>query len=154
MENLNAKNTVLLIDDEQVILEVGTLMLEKLGCKVLQAQNGVEASRTNHAEIGALIIDKWSFPPEIVIAVCWHHDPDHISRAQNRLNEPTMQSDIVYLSNLIFESIADSESVGEKFVMPSPGVLKRLGIKLDQYQVIAEKAHSWKNELSETLPFE
>jgi putative nucleotidyltransferase with HDIG domain len=109
---------------------------------------------TDHAEIGALIMDKWSFPPEIVNAVRWHHDPDNISRTQNRLKEPTMQSDIVYLSNLIFESNCDSESVGEKFVMPSPDVLKRLGIKLDQYQVIAEKAHSWKNELSETLSFE
>ena len=109
---------------------------------------------TDHAEIGSLIMAKWSFPPEIVNAVRWHHDPDHISRAQNRLKEPTMQSDIVYLSNLMFQSNGDIESVDEKFVMPSLNVLKRLGIKIDQYKVIAEKAHSWKNELSETLTLE
>jgi putative nucleotidyltransferase with HDIG domain len=109
---------------------------------------------TDHAEIGALILEKWSFPVDIVNAVRWHHDPDHISRAQNRLKEPTMQSDIVYLSNLMFQSNGDSDSTGEKFVMPSSEVLKRLGIKSDQYEVIAEKAHSWKNKLSNTLSFE
>ena len=77
-----------------------------------------------------------------------------VSRTENRLKEPSKQSDIVYLSNLIFESNSDSESAGEKFVMPSLNVLKRLGIKIDQYKVITEKAHSWKNELSETLTFE
>jgi len=58
------------------------------------------------------------------------------------------------LINIIFQSNGDSDSVGEKFVMPSSEVLKCMGIKLDQYEAIAEKAHSWKNHLSETLSFE
>jgi HD-like signal output (HDOD) protein len=52
---------------------------------------------TDHAEIGALILDKWSFPEEIVNAVRWHHDPDRISKTDKRLKDPSMQSDIVYL---------------------------------------------------------
>ena len=46
-----------------------------------------------------------------------------------------MQSDIVYLFNLIFQSNGDSDTGGEKFVIPSSAVLKRLGIKLDQYNL-------------------
>jgi DNA-binding response OmpR family regulator len=43
MENLNTKDTILLVDDEQVVLDVGTLMIKKFGYKVLQAANGAEA---------------------------------------------------------------------------------------------------------------
>jgi len=109
---------------------------------------------TDHAEIGALILDKWSFPEDIVNAVRWHHDPDRISRTEKRLKDPTVQSDIVYLSNLIFQSNADRETGGENFVMPSSEVLKRLGIKLAQYQGFAEKALGWKDKLSEKLSFD
>jgi len=31
---------------------------------------------TNHADIGASILNQWSLPPGIVNAVRWHHDPD------------------------------------------------------------------------------
>ena len=109
---------------------------------------------TDHAEIGALILNKWSFPLDIVNAVRWHHDPDRISTTEKRLKDPSMQSDIVYLSNLIFQSDGESDSGGEKFAKPSAEVLKRLGIKSDQYRTIAEKAHNWKIELSDTLSFE
>jgi len=34
----------------------------------------------DHAEIGALLLEKWSFPVDIVNAVRWHHDPDNISK--------------------------------------------------------------------------
>jgi hypothetical protein len=33
-------------------------------------------------------------------------------------------------------------------------VLKRLGIKIDQYEVFAGQAHNWMNKLSDTLSFE
>ena len=109
---------------------------------------------TDHAEIGALILNKWSFPVDIVNAVRWHHDPDLISITESGLKEPSMQSDIVYLSNFIFQSNGESDSADEKFAMPSSEVLKRLGIKPDQYRTIAQKAHNWKKELSDTLSFE
>ena len=31
---------------------------------------------TNHAEIGARILEKWAFPDDLVNAVNWHHDPE------------------------------------------------------------------------------
>jgi putative nucleotidyltransferase with HDIG domain len=109
---------------------------------------------TDHAEIGSLILKRWSFPADIVDAVRWHHDPDYLSETRRRLKEPSVQSDIVYLSNLIFESQGDGDSGDEQFLVPSPEVLKRLGIKLEEYRAIAKKADSWKKKLSDTLCFE
>jgi putative nucleotidyltransferase with HDIG domain len=47
---------------------------------------------TNHAEIGGQILDKWSFPSELVSAVQWHHDPESCEESCNL-------SDIVHVAN-------------------------------------------------------
>jgi putative nucleotidyltransferase with HDIG domain len=47
----------------------------------------------NHAEIGALIAEKWNFPDSLVDAIHYHHDPDAASE-ENRLVVYT-----VYLAN-------------------------------------------------------
>jgi CheY-like chemotaxis protein len=39
----NKKKVVLFVDDEKMVLTVGSLMLEKLGCNVLTASRGQEA---------------------------------------------------------------------------------------------------------------
>jgi putative nucleotidyltransferase with HDIG domain len=109
---------------------------------------------TDHAEIGALILQNWSFPDDIVDAIRWHHEAEYISTAYKRLKNPTIQSDIVYMSNLIFESNRGSDSVDGKLSMPPSEVLRRLRINLDQYKAIAEKALIWMHKLSEKLSFE
>jgi len=95
---------------------------------------------TDHAEIGALILAKWSFPDNIVNAVRWHHTPE-------RNKNTTSKSDMTYLSNLMCQ-------IDNQPVVPSPAVLKRMDIKLEQYDVVAAKAHSWMNKLSDTLTFD
>ena len=109
---------------------------------------------TDHAEMGALLLKKWSFPIDIVNSVHWHHDPEYISSTGKRLQDPNMQSDIVYLSNFIFQSNGDNSSGDRKVARPSSEVLERLGIKLNQYEAIAKKAHTWESNLSATLSFE
>ena len=99
---------------------------------------------TDHAEIGALILAKWSLPLDIVNAVRWHHHPE-------RLKNSSIQSDIVYLSNMMCQSNANNDSASGQFPMPSSVVLNRSGINLDQYQVMAEKARRWMKEFSDTL---
>jgi CheY-like chemotaxis protein len=42
-DTLSSKGLVLLVDDEEVVLEVGTKMLEKIGYSVFKAKNGKEA---------------------------------------------------------------------------------------------------------------
>jgi two-component system cell cycle sensor histidine kinase/response regulator CckA len=60
MDNLRAKDTILLVDDEPVVLDVGALMVKKFGYNVLQATNGMEASqifRDNVDDICLVILD-------------------------------------------------------------------------------------------------
>jgi len=102
---------------------------------------------TDHAEIGALILARWSFPDDIVDAVRWHHNPERNKNA-------TTKSDMTYLSNLMCQSRGDSDSADGHAAMPSAAVVKRLGIKLDQYEVIAAKTQSWMVKLSDTLTFD
>jgi two-component system cell cycle sensor histidine kinase/response regulator CckA len=54
------RHTVLLVDGEEMVREVATAMLERLGHRVLVAANGTEALsvyRTHWAEIGCVILD-------------------------------------------------------------------------------------------------
>ncbi len=102
---------------------------------------------TDHAEIGALILARWSIPVDIVNAVRWHHNPE-------RNKNSTAKSDMVYLSNLICEIDGDSDSADGQFSTPSSIVLDRLGIKIEQYEVFAEKARNWMKQLSDTLSFD
>jgi DNA-binding response OmpR family regulator len=60
MDDLNAKDTILIFDDEQIVLDVDTLMVKKLGYKALQATNGAEACqvfRNNIDDIGLVVLD-------------------------------------------------------------------------------------------------
>ena len=72
MDNLRAKDTILLVDDEQVVLDVGTLMIKKMGYKVLQATNGMEARqifRDNVDDICLVILDM-KLPDELGSDIC------------------------------------------------------------------------------------
>ena len=80
-------------------------------------------------------------------AVRWHHKPE-------RNKNSTTKSDMVYLSNLMYQPRGDSDSADGQFISPSSIVLDRLGIKLEQYKVIAEKALNWMKKLSDTLTFD
>jgi DNA-binding response OmpR family regulator len=72
MENLNTKGTLLLVDDEQIVLDVGTLMIKKIGYKVLQAANGMEASqifKDNRDDICLVVLDM-QLPDEYGSTTC------------------------------------------------------------------------------------
>ena len=139
--------------------DIGKLVLSKFLKEELQKIKSITANAvpldvaehmvlgTDHAEIGALILSKWSLPFDIVNAVRWHHCPE-------RIENSNIQSDIVYLSNQMFQSNANSDSASGHFAMPSSVVLKRMGIKFDQYKAMAKKAHHWMEKLSGELTFD
>ena len=106
-----------------------------------------EVLKTDHAEIGALILSKWSFPDDLINAVRWHHYPEGIENSN-------LHPEIVYLANLLCHSKGDSESVEEQLNMPYSSVLDRLRIESEQYEVFAEKARKWMKQLSDTLTFD
>ena len=102
--------------------------------------------KTDHAEVGALILHRWSFPNDLVEAVRWHHNPE-------RIKNSNLQPEIVYLSNLLCQSKGDSDSASELHITPSSVVLNRFGIKLEQYEMFSEKTQTWMNDLSGALKF-
>jgi CheY-like chemotaxis protein len=44
MNNCNSKGTILFVDDEKVVLDISTLMLDGLGYSVLPATTGMKAT--------------------------------------------------------------------------------------------------------------
>jgi putative nucleotidyltransferase with HDIG domain len=58
----------------------------------------------NHAEIGALIADKWNFPEDLIAAIRFHHDPGSASRDKQDMVE------VVYLANMFCEYEAGNVS--------------------------------------------
>jgi hypothetical protein len=100
----------------------------------------------DHAEIGARVLEHWSFPAEVVKAVRWHHDPDAYEGNDVRV-------DVIYLANLLCQAndmcCGDNGSCLEL----SPGVIDRLGIDLKEFESISDKIADWINELSDSLTF-
>jgi HD-like signal output (HDOD) protein len=72
----------------------------------------------NHAEIGALIAEKWNFPEGLVAAIRFHHDP---------ASAPTDYKDLVdtvYMANMFCELEAGNVT----FDQFDPTVLANFGI--------------------------
>jgi putative nucleotidyltransferase with HDIG domain len=106
-----------------------------------------EVLKTDHAEIGALILSKWSFPDDLIKAVRWHHNPEGLENSN-------LHPEIVYLADLMCHSNDDSESDDEELYTPYSSVLDRLRLETEQYEVFAEKARNWMKKLSDTLTFD
>jgi HD-like signal output (HDOD) protein len=101
---------------------------------------------TDHAEIGAKILESWSFPPDIVKAVRWHHDPEAADKSN-------MQIDVVHLANILCQSHSSNNGGSDQAVEFSAAVIERLGIKMGQFEKISGKVSRWVDELSEALTF-
>ncbi len=57
-QNNDEKKTVLFVDDDEMVLEVGSLMLQKLGYSVLTASEGQEAIEIfKNNEVAIVILD-------------------------------------------------------------------------------------------------
>jgi putative nucleotidyltransferase with HDIG domain len=72
----------------------------------------------NHAEIGALIAEKWNFPEGLVNSIRYHHDPESCPEEYRDL------VDTVYLANMFCEL----ETGGVSFDQFDPVVLENFGI--------------------------
>jgi putative nucleotidyltransferase with HDIG domain len=76
------------------------------------------AAGMNHAEIGALIAEKWNFPDGLVQAIRYHHDPTSAPEEQRDL------INTVYLANMFCEY----ESGNVTFDQFEPETLESFGI--------------------------
>ena len=103
-----------------------------------------EVLGTDHAEIGALMLESWSFPPKLVSAVRWHHDPDSAP-------ETSSMTDIVHVANVLCLMIGIGVGVEGLHYEPSVLATKRLGIKQTQLELIASQTLEWAKELTDAI---
>ncbi len=103
-----------------------------------------EVLGTDHAEIGALMLESWSFPPKLVSAVRWHHDPDSAP-------ETNPMTDIVHVANVLCLMIGIGIGVEGLHYEPSVSATKRLGIKPTQLELIASRTLEWAKELADAV---
>jgi len=99
---------------------------------------------TDHAEVGAFILNNWSFPKEIVDAVRWHHDPEAADTANPLI-------DIVHISDVLCLMIGIGVGREGLHYEPSPVVVKKLGVTNKHLEKVASQTLEWVNELSEVL---
>ena len=99
---------------------------------------------TDHAHIGARILEKWSFPENLVNAVNWHHDPETCE------NHCTF-SDIVHVANILGLMIANGNGGHGNEMVPSNSVTERLGFKPSHLESLAEETLAGVNKLADVL---
>jgi DNA-binding response OmpR family regulator len=120
MDNLSTKDTILLVDDERAVLDVGTLMIKRFGYKVLQATNGMEASqvfRDNIDDICLVILDV-KLPDELGSDTC------------KRLKEIRLDVKVLHTSGLGRTQGGDSLECGCNGFLPKPFGIEELSNKL------------------------
>jgi DNA-binding response OmpR family regulator len=121
MDNLNTKDTILFVDDEQVILDVGTLMIEELGYKVLQAENGKKATQIfrDKKDVICLVILDMKLPDENGSDTC------------KRLNEINSDVKVLHTSGLGRTQGIESLDCGCNDFLEKPFRIEELSNKLE-----------------------
>jgi putative nucleotidyltransferase with HDIG domain len=99
---------------------------------------------TNHAHIGARILQNWSLPQELVNAVNWHHDPD-------QCDHYCLLIDVVHVANILGWMIGYGKDHNGQPVEPAFEVTERLGIRDGHMEKLAEKTRQEVTRLSEML---
>lgn len=97
---------------------------------------------TDHAEIGAQVLENWGLPNQIVNAVRWHHNPE-------AADESSTLIDIVHVANVLCLMIGIGVGREGLQYRPSPEVSKRLGIKSVHLEKVASHTLGWVSDLTD-----
>lgn len=99
---------------------------------------------TDHAVIGARILEKWSFPADLVNAVGMHHDPDNCEKH-------CTFSDIVHVANILGLMIGYGNGNNRFEMVPANSVTERLGFKPVHLESLAEETQTGVDKLADIL---
>ncbi len=99
---------------------------------------------TNHAVVGAGILNRWSLPQELVNAVSWHHDPE-------RCGKSCLLSDVVHIANVLGLRIGYGKGRHGQNAEPAFEVIDRLGLSQNAMEHIAAQTLQEMAKLSEIL---
>jgi len=109
----------------------------------------IEAERqvlgTDHADIGAKILETWAFPNDIVQAVRYHHNPDAVE-------VPNKLTDMVHIANTL--CVMMGLGIGREGLhqTTSDKAARRVGIRPGHLEIVASKTLEWVNDMTEILP--
>ena len=129
MDNLKIKGKILFVDDEQIVLNVGTMMIEKLGYKVLQATNGKEAGQVfkdNRDDICLVLLDI-NMPDENGSVTCL------------RIRSIAPNAKVIHTSGLGMNVADQTLDCGCKGFLAKPFRLDELSKTVDEYLKIADE---------------
>jgi putative nucleotidyltransferase with HDIG domain len=98
----------------------------------------------DHAEIGANILKKWLFPPTIISAVRWHHDPDAAPK-------PSHLIDIVHIADVL--CLMSGIGMGREGLQyqPSLAACERIGISAQHLEMVVSQTLQWANDLASSM---
>jgi HD-like signal output (HDOD) protein len=99
---------------------------------------------TNHAEIGARILESWSMPSELVHAVAWHHDPEQCEAS-------CLFSDLVHVANIVVRGLDGGKGGSDPSAEVSFKAADRLGLRLSDIAVMAAQTQQEWGKLAEIL---
>ena len=99
---------------------------------------------TNHATIGARILQNWSLPQELVNAVSWHHDPENCDHY-------CMLSDVVHIANIVGRRVGFGKGRDGQALEPSLEVAERLGFNQGHIDALAEQTLQEVGKLTDIL---
>jgi putative nucleotidyltransferase with HDIG domain len=97
---------------------------------------------TNHAEVGGQILQKWSFPAELVNAVRWHHDPESCENT-------CVLSDVVHVADTVGLMTGFGKEEAEIDIEPVGPVVDRLGLKASHLEAMAQQTLQELEKLSD-----
>lgn len=98
----------------------------------------------DHAEIGANILRRWSFPPSMVTAVRWHHDPDGAPKTSHLI-------DVVHLADVL--CLMSGIGVGREGLQyrPSPAACERIGLTEAHLEKVASQTLQCANNIAASI---
>ncbi|MBN2290412.1 MAG: HDOD domain-containing protein [Candidatus Glassbacteria bacterium] len=86
----------------------------------------------SHTEAGALMLEQWGFPEELVVAVRWHHLPEQAGSHQKLV-------DLVHLGDAVAMMMGIGLGNDGLCYDLSPGSLERLGLKVHRLESLASQ---------------
>ena len=98
----------------------------------------------DHAEIGAKILRRWSFPTAMINIVRWHHEPDNAPK-------PDIAIDVVHTADVL--CLMAGIGMGREGLQyqPSEMASKRLGLTQKHIEIVASQMLQWANELAASV---
>jgi putative nucleotidyltransferase with HDIG domain len=94
-----------------------------------------ELLKTDHAVVGARLLERWAFPKTLIAAVRHHHEPAAAK------GEPRLAS-CVCLANALAYRIDPSGQQGTNVPMPDKGALKELGLTPAAFEALEDESRA------------